>query len=155
VSTSGPAAATRTPHAARTDIEDVASRSRIDLATLSRRTTQAPEAEDPRIRGGSHTHRDVTYWPLTRHGPAGGLHAYKIEIHARRRTPPAELPMHEGQISPSNPVRPWSFRRGLRAGSERSTGPSRRSHHSGHTVNGFIGTTDCVLKTPRQTVEPE
>ncbi len=36
-------------------------------------------------------------WPLTRSGPAAGLHAYKIIISAKRRTPPAELPVHEGQ----------------------------------------------------------
>jgi transcriptional regulator with XRE-family HTH domain len=103
-------------------LEDVASRSSIDVSTLSRleagkrrlaldhlprlaaalsvstdEILRAPEAEDPRIRGASHTHNDVTYWPLTRHGPAGGLHAYKIRINARRRTPPVELPVHEGQ----------------------------------------------------------
>ena len=101
---------------------DVATRSSIDVSTLSRleagkrrlaldhlprlaaalsvstdELLRAPEAEDPRIRGASHTHNDITYWPLTRHGPAGGLHAYKIKINARRRTPPAELPVHEGQ----------------------------------------------------------
>src|ERR1700742_2178492 len=103
-------------------LEDVAQAARIHVSTLSRLESgkrrlaldhlprlaaalsvstdellRAPEAEDPRIRGGSHTHNDVTFWPLTRHGPAGGLHAYKIKIHARRRTPPAELPVHEGQ----------------------------------------------------------
>ena len=103
-------------------LEDVASRSSIDVSTLSRleagkrrlaldhlprlaaalsvstdELLRAPEAEDPRIRGASHTHNDVTFWPLTRHGPAGGLHAYKMRINARRRTPPAELPVHEGQ----------------------------------------------------------
>jgi transcriptional regulator with XRE-family HTH domain len=103
-------------------LEDVATRSSIDVSTLSRleagkrrlaldhlprlaaalsvstdELLRAPEAEDPRIRGASHTHNDITYWPLTRHGPAGGLHAYKIKINARRRTPPAELPVHEGQ----------------------------------------------------------
>ena len=95
-------------------LEDVATRSSIDVSTLSRleagkrrlaldhlprlaaalsvstdELLRAPEAEDPRIRGASHTHNDITYWPLTRHGPAGGLHAYKIKINARRRTPPA------------------------------------------------------------------
>ncbi|WP_101947273.1 helix-turn-helix domain-containing protein [Mycobacterium sp. 3519A] len=103
-------------------LEDVASRSNIDVSTLSRLESgkrrlaldhlprlatalsvstdellRTPEAEDPRVRAGSHTHHDVTYWPLTRAGPAGGLHAYKIRINARRRTPPAELPVHEGQ----------------------------------------------------------
>src|SRR5882757_8541681 len=103
-------------------LEEVASRSSIDVSTLSRLESgkrrlaldhlprlaaalsvstdellRAPEATDPRVRGGSHIHHDVTYWPLTRHGPAGGLHAYKIRISARRRTPPAELRVHEGQ----------------------------------------------------------
>src|SRR6478672_907438 len=92
-------------------LEDVATRAQIDVSTLSRLESgkrrlaldhlprlaaalsvsiddllRAPEAEDPRVRGGSQTHHDVTYWPLTRHGPAGGLHAYKIRINARRRT---------------------------------------------------------------------
>ena len=39
----------------------------------------------------------MTYWPLTRGGPAGGLHAFKIRVSARRRTPPDELPVHDGQ----------------------------------------------------------
>jgi transcriptional regulator with XRE-family HTH domain len=103
-------------------LEDVASRSNIDVSTLSRLESgkrrlaldhlprlaaalsvstdellKAPESEDPRVRGGSHTHNGVTYWPLTRQGPAGGLHAFKIRISARRRTPPSELPVHEGQ----------------------------------------------------------
>src|SRR5262245_28112993 len=103
-------------------LEDVAGRSNIDVSTLSRLESgkrrlaldhlprlaaalsvttdellRAPEAEDPRVRGGAHTHNGVTFWPLTRQGPAGGLHAYKIRISSRRRTPPAELPVHEGQ----------------------------------------------------------
>ncbi|PEG33686.1 XRE family transcriptional regulator [Mycolicibacterium agri] len=102
-------------------LEDVARRARIDVSTLSRlesgkrrlaldhlpRLAEAlsvstdellrvPEAPDPRIRGASHTHNDITYWPLTRQAP-GGLHAFKIRISARRRKPPAELPVHEGQ----------------------------------------------------------
>ncbi|HKP44211.1 XRE family transcriptional regulator [Mycobacterium sp.] len=103
-------------------LEDVASRSNIDVSTLSRLESgkrrlaldhlprlsaalsvstdellRAPEAEDPRVRSGPHTHKGVTYWPLTRHGPAGGLHAFKIRVSARRRIPPPELPVHEGQ----------------------------------------------------------
>ncbi len=103
-------------------LEDVATRASIDLSTLSRLESgkrrlaldhvprlaaalsvstdellRAPEAEDPRVRGSSHTHNGVTYWPLTRQGPAGGLHAFKIRISARRRKPPAPLPVHEGQ----------------------------------------------------------
>jgi quercetin dioxygenase-like cupin family protein len=34
---------------------------------------------------------------LTRSGPAGGLHAFKVRIGARQRKPPAELPVHQGQ----------------------------------------------------------
>ncbi|MDN4519774.1 XRE family transcriptional regulator [Mycolicibacterium austroafricanum] len=102
-------------------LEDVATRSNIDISTLSRLESgkrrlaldhlprlaaalsvstdellRAPEVEDPRVRGNSHTHNLITFWPLTGQGPAGGLHAYKIRISARRRTPPAELPVHEG-----------------------------------------------------------
>ena len=102
-------------------LEEVAGRSSIDVSTLSRLESgkrrlaldhlprlaaalsvstdellRAPEAEDPRVRANSHTSHGITYWPLTRRA-AGGLHAYKIRISARRRTPPAELPVHEGQ----------------------------------------------------------
>jgi transcriptional regulator with XRE-family HTH domain len=102
-------------------LEEVASRSSIDVSTLSRLESgkrrlaldhlprlaaalsvstdellRAPEAEDPRVRTNSHTSHGITYWPLTRQS-TGGLHAYKIRISARRRTPPAELPVHEGQ----------------------------------------------------------
>lgn len=102
-------------------LDDVASRSNIDLSTLSRLESgkrrlaldhlprlaaalsvstdellRAPEPEDPRVRGGAHTRNLITFWPLTGQGPAGGLHAYKIRISARRRKPPAELPVHEG-----------------------------------------------------------
>lgn len=58
---------------------------------------QPAEANDPRVRGAARTHHGVTYWPLTRQGPAGGLHAFKVRVSARRRAPPAELPVHEGQ----------------------------------------------------------
>lgn len=103
-------------------LEDVATRADIDVSTLSRLESgkrrlaldhlprlasalsvttdelmRAPEAEDPRVRGASHTAHGVTYWPLTRGGPAGGLHAFKIRVSARHRTPPEELPVHDGQ----------------------------------------------------------
>jgi len=103
-------------------LDDVASRSNIDISTLSRLESgkrrlaldhlprlaaalsvstdellRAPEAEDPRVKSSSHTRHGITYWPLTRSGPAGGLHAFKVRISARRRKPPAELPVHEGQ----------------------------------------------------------
>jgi len=103
-------------------LDDVARRAGIDVSTLSRLESgkrrlaldhlprlatalsvstdellRAPEAADPRVRGEAHTRNGVTFWPLTRHGPAGGLHAFKVRISARRRTPPPDLPVHEGQ----------------------------------------------------------
>jgi transcriptional regulator with XRE-family HTH domain len=103
-------------------LEEVANRSSIDVSTLSRLESgkrrlaldhlprlaaalsvstddllRAPDAEDPRVKSSSHTHHGVTYWPLTRQGPASGLHAFKIRVSARRRKPPEELPVHEGQ----------------------------------------------------------
>jgi transcriptional regulator with XRE-family HTH domain len=103
-------------------LEEVATRADIDVSTLSRLESgkrrlaldhlprlatalsvstdellRAPEADDPRVRGSSHTSHGVTYWPLTRSGPAGGLHAFKIRVRARRRTPPDPLPVHDGQ----------------------------------------------------------
>ena len=102
-------------------LEDVATRAGIDVSTLSRLESgkrrlaldhlprlaaalsistdellgPAPAA-DPRVHATSHTRHQITFWPLTRHG-GGGLQAFKIRISARRRTPPAELPTHEGQ----------------------------------------------------------
>jgi mannose-6-phosphate isomerase-like protein (cupin superfamily) len=38
----------------------------------------------------------ITRWPLTRRGPAGGLHAFKLLVHDDRREPPPELAVHEG-----------------------------------------------------------
>lgn len=103
-------------------LDDVAKRADIDVSTLSRLESgkrrlaldhlprlasalsvstdellREPEAEDPRVKGSSHTANGITFWPLTRGGPANGMHAFKIRVSARRRTPPAELPVHEGQ----------------------------------------------------------
>ena len=103
-------------------LEDVAQAARIDVSTLSRlesgkrrlaldhlprlaaalsvstdELVREPVAEDPRVRGSSQTRHGVTYWPLTRQGPAGGLHTFKIRVSSRRRKPPTELPVHEGQ----------------------------------------------------------
>jgi transcriptional regulator with XRE-family HTH domain len=103
-------------------LEEVARGAQIDVSTLSRLESgqrrlaldhlprlaaalavstdelmRAPEAEDPRVRGSARTHHGVTFWPLTRQGPAGGLHAFKIRVNRRRNKPPAELPVHEGQ----------------------------------------------------------
>jgi transcriptional regulator with XRE-family HTH domain len=102
-------------------LEEVATRADIDVSTLSRLESgkrrlaldhlprlasalsvttddlmRAPEVDDPRVRGSSHTRDGVTYWPLTRSGPAGGLHTFKIRVSTRRRNPPAELPVHDG-----------------------------------------------------------
>ena len=103
-------------------LEEVATRADIDVSTLSRLESgkrrlaldhlprlafalsvttddllRAPEAEDPRVKGASHTRNNVTFWPLTHNGPAGGLQAFKIRVNARRRTPPDVLPVHDGQ----------------------------------------------------------
>ncbi|OBK17928.1 helix-turn-helix domain-containing protein [Mycobacterium asiaticum] len=103
-------------------LEDVATRARIDISTLSRLESgkrrlaldhlprlaealsvstdellRAPARPDPRVRSDAFTRDGVTYWPLTRQGPAGGLHAYKIRVGTRRRKPPEQLPVHEGQ----------------------------------------------------------
>jgi len=55
-----------------------------------------PRPQDPRVRGPARRYDGLTMWPLTRRGPAAGLQAHKIQISAKRRTPPAELPVHEG-----------------------------------------------------------
>ena len=103
-------------------LEEVAKNAQIDVSTLSRLESgkrrlaldhlprlaaalsvttdellQTSDAEDPRVRGSSHTRNGVTFWPLTRQGPAGGLHTFKVRVSARRRQPPAELPVHDGQ----------------------------------------------------------
>ncbi len=103
-------------------LDEVATRADIDVSTLSRLESgkrrlaldhlprlasallvttddllRTPSTEDPRVRGASHTRNGVTFWPLTHNGPAGGLHAFKIRVSARRRTPPEELPVHDGQ----------------------------------------------------------
>ncbi len=56
----------------------------------------APTPQDPRVRSRPRTFDGLTMWPLTRRGPASGLHAFKITVSARRRTPPDVLPVHEG-----------------------------------------------------------
>jgi transcriptional regulator with XRE-family HTH domain len=56
----------------------------------------SPPPQDPRVRERPRTHDGITAWPLTRHGPAGGPRAYKINISPERRTPPDVLPVHEG-----------------------------------------------------------
>lgn len=56
----------------------------------------APPSFDPRVRGKARRMDGMTLWPLTREGYGAGLSAYKVNIGARRRKPPAELPVHAG-----------------------------------------------------------
>jgi hypothetical protein len=56
----------------------------------------APPSFDPRVRGEAVRHEGMTLWPLTREGHGAGLTAYKVQISARRRKPPAELGVHAG-----------------------------------------------------------
>jgi transcriptional regulator with XRE-family HTH domain len=50
--------------------------------------------QDPRVRVEPRTYDGITMWPLTRRGPAAGLHAYKINL--TRTVPPDVLAVHEG-----------------------------------------------------------
>jgi transcriptional regulator with XRE-family HTH domain len=102
-------------------LQQVAERASIDVSTLSRLESgkrrlaldhlpalaaalgvsadellgsRAPR--DPRVRGRARSRDGLTRRPLTRSGPAGGLHAFKILVSAERRDPPARLPVHEG-----------------------------------------------------------
>jgi transcriptional regulator with XRE-family HTH domain len=102
-------------------LREVAERASIDVSTLSRLESgkrrlaldhipslatalgvaaddllSDPSPQDPRVRGPKRTHDGLTLWPLTRHGAAGGLQAFKIRVSARRRTPPRVLKVHEG-----------------------------------------------------------
>ncbi|ADB52467.1 helix-turn-helix domain-containing protein [Conexibacter woesei] len=102
-------------------LQQVAERASIDVSTLSRleagrrrlaldhvpalaaalgvstdELLSAAPTLDPRIRAPSRTFAGMTMWPLTRRGPAGGLHAYKILVSTDRRIPPDPLPVHEG-----------------------------------------------------------
>jgi transcriptional regulator with XRE-family HTH domain len=102
-------------------LQQVAQRANIDVSTLSRLESGkrrlaldhipalagalgvsaddllgAAPAPDPRVRAKSRTFDGMTMWPLTHDETAGGLKAYKIRVSARRRRPPADLPVHEG-----------------------------------------------------------
>jgi transcriptional regulator with XRE-family HTH domain len=102
-------------------LQQVAERAHIDVSTLSRLeagkrrlaldhiprlaaaldvTTDdllgsAPRP-DPRVRSEPIRAHGITYWPLTNRSAGGGLLAYKARIARQRRTPPTELPVHEG-----------------------------------------------------------
>ena len=51
---------------------------------------------DPRVYSEPANFDTLTVWPLTKRGRAGGLHPVRVEISARRRTPPAGLRVHDG-----------------------------------------------------------
>jgi transcriptional regulator with XRE-family HTH domain len=102
-------------------LQQVADRTHLDVSTLSRLesgkrrlaldhlpalasalgvTTDdllggAP-APDPRVRSKPQRRNQMTMWPLTNRGPAGGMYAYKVVIDAARTTPPKQLPVHDG-----------------------------------------------------------
>lgn len=56
----------------------------------------APPSFDPRVKGKARRLDGMTMWPLTREVRGAGLLAYKVHIGAKRRKPPAELPVHAG-----------------------------------------------------------
>jgi transcriptional regulator with XRE-family HTH domain len=66
------------------------------LGVIADELLQSRPPEDPRVRSRPHHHDGMKIWPLNRSGHAGGVHAYKVHVSARRRTPPAELSVHEG-----------------------------------------------------------
>jgi len=53
-----------------------------------------PERTEPRVRGRAFRRQGVTFVPLTRAGPAKGMHAYKLIYPATERAP--ELRVHDG-----------------------------------------------------------
>ena len=102
-------------------LQQVAERAGIDISTLSRleagkrrmaldhipalasalgvsadELLASSPPQDPRVRGEPLRSHGMTLWPLTNRGPAAGLHAFKVDLSAQRRTPPAVLPVHEG-----------------------------------------------------------
>lgn len=102
-------------------LQQVAERASLDLSTLSRleagkrrlaldhipalaaalgvsadQLLGSAPPRDPRVRGRPRRFDGMTMWPLTQHAAVGGLHAYKIDVGAKRTRPPAELPVHEG-----------------------------------------------------------
>jgi transcriptional regulator with XRE-family HTH domain len=53
-----------------------------------------PERADPRVRSRAFTRHGITFLPLTRAGPADGMHAYKIYYPAVQREPTPKV--HDG-----------------------------------------------------------
>lgn len=102
-------------------LQQVAERANIDVSTLSRLESgkrrlaldhlpglaaglgvttdellDAPPRRDPRVRRRPRSFPGMTMWPLTHKGPAGELHAYRMEIDEGRVRPPERLPVHDG-----------------------------------------------------------
>ena len=102
-------------------LQQVAERASLDISTLSRleagkrrlaldhipalaaalgvdadELLGGPPPSDPRVRARPRSFDGMTMWPLTRRGPAGGLHAFKLVLDPERDTPPEVLPVHEG-----------------------------------------------------------
>lgn len=102
-------------------LQQVAERANLDVSTLSRLEAgkrrlaldhlpglaaalgvtaddliSDPAAFDPRVQSEPRTEDGLTMWPLTNRASAGGLHAYKIVVHAERSRPPSPLPVHDG-----------------------------------------------------------
>jgi len=102
-------------------LDAVASRAAIDVSTLSRLESGkrrlaldhlpglaaalgvtaddllSPTVRpDPRVRRPPQRFDGLEMWPLTRHGAAAGVHAYRVRIEAERTVPPDPLPVHEG-----------------------------------------------------------
>ena len=102
-------------------LDAVASRAAIDVSTLSRLESgkrrlaldhlpglaaalgvtaddllSPARRPDPRVRRPPQHFEGLTMWPLTRHGAAAGVHAYRVHIEAERTVPPDPLPVHEG-----------------------------------------------------------
>jgi len=103
-------------------LAQVAERATIDVSTLSRLESgkrrlaldhvpalaaalgvtaddllRARRREDPRVRGCPRTHAGLTLWPLNHSGAGGGPQAFEVRVSPERDTPPAVLPVHEGQ----------------------------------------------------------
>lgn len=108
-------------NAAGLTLQQVAELANIDVSTLSRLETGKrrlaldhisalagalgvraddllgpPLPRDPRVRGTPRRFDGMTMWPLTSRGPSVGVHAFRIEIAARRRRPPTNRPTHDG-----------------------------------------------------------
>ncbi len=103
-------------------LQQVAERAHLDVSTLSRLesgkrrlaldhlpglatalgvTTDGllcpPPSQDPRVRSRPRSYDGMTLWPLTHRGPAGSLHAYRIQIGAWRVKPRHGCPCTTGR----------------------------------------------------------